>query len=196
MSTIDHLNSNYWNNRYLQNETGWDIGHASPAIIDFFKTVDKNATILVPGCGNSYEGEALHRMGFEHIFLADFAPETKRNYLDRHPEFPEDQFIVGDFFSLEGEYDFIVEQTFFCALNPALREKYVIKMKSLLNPTGKLVGLMFDAPLNTEHPPFGGCKADYERLFNQYFKNVSMVPCQNSIAPRAGKELWIEISKS
>lgn len=187
------LDSNFWNKRYVDNETGWDIGHASPAIVDFFKNIDKNSKILIPGCGNAYEGEALFKQGFDNIILTDFAEEAKKNFLQRCPDFNPAQFLVGDFFGLNDSYDYIIEQTFFCALTPHLREKYAIKMKELLRPTGKLVGLMFDAPMNTEHPPYGGCKADYETLFGKYFKSVDLVSCEKSIAPRAGKELWIKI---
>ena len=67
-------------------------------------------------------------------------------------------------------------------------------MKSILSDKGKLIGLLFDAPLNTENPPFGGNKSTYEALFSAYFNQVSMIPCEHSIVPRAGKELWIEIS--
>lgn len=188
------LSSEYWNNRYLKNETGWDIGHPSPAIIDFFTDKNKDSNILIPGCGNSYEGEALHKLGFDNLVLADFAEETKRNFLDRCKEFNAANFHVGDFFQLEGKFDFIVEQTFFCALTPSMREDYVLKMKELLHQDGMLVGLMFDAPLNTEHPPYGGCKEEYLDLFGKHFNQVSFEKCSNSIEPRAGRELWIEIS--
>lgn len=188
------LSAEFWNNRYLTHETGWDIGHASPAIIDFFINKDKEAKVLIPGCGNSYEGEALHNFGFSNLVLADFAEETKKNFLNRCKDFSSENFLVGDFFQLGGKYDYIVEQTFFCALTPDLREDYVLKMKDLLHPEGKLVGLMFDAPLNTELPPFGGCKEEYLELFGKHFGNVSFEKCTNSIEPRAGRELWIEIS--
>ncbi|MCB9196656.1 MAG: SAM-dependent methyltransferase [Flavobacteriales bacterium] len=189
------LSSEYWNNRYIGNETGWDIGHASPAIIAFFQNIDRSAKILIPGCGNAYEGEILHQMGFEKLHLMDFASETKKNFIERYLHFPKEQFIVGDFFELEGKYDYIVEQTFFCALTPTLRTAYAKKMHSLLAENGTLVGLMFDAPLNDDRPPFGGCKEDYKKLFSQHFNHVELVPCENSIVPRAGRELWIEIKK-
>lgn len=189
------LSADYWNNRYLNDETGWDIGHASPAILDFFRDKNKAAKILIPGCGNAYEGELLHKNGFRNITLADFALETKKNFLDRCSDFDADHFLVGDFFELEGKYDFIVEQTFFCALTPHLRKSYVKKMKELLHKDGKLIGLLFDAALNTEHPPFGGCKEEYLELFSEHFSHVKIEKCNNSIPARAGKELWIEISR-
>lgn len=187
------LDSSYWNTRYINDETGWDIGHASPAIIDYFKDKNESSSILIPGCGNAYEGEVLHRQGFTNIKLADFAETSKANFLKRYPTFDPHQFVIGDFFNLNGEYDYIVEQTFFCALTPSLREDYVLKMKELLSKKGKLVGLMFDATLNKEHPPYGGCKEDYVDLISKHFGSVKMDECRNSIPPRAGKELWIEI---
>lgn len=188
------LDDQYWNNKYQVNETGWDIGYPSPSFVEYFKEIDKNSKILIPGCGHSYEGEALHKMGFTNITLLDFAETSKANFLKRYPDFPEHQFIVGDFFDTSDNYDFILEQTFFCALAPTKRTDYLEHMQKLLNPNGKLVGLLFDATLNNDHPPFGGSKELYESMFGLYFKEVSMTPCKNSIPPRAGKELWIEVS--
>lgn len=186
------LDAEYWNNRYLDNSDKWDIGYTSPAITNYFDNiVDKEARILIPGCGSAYEGEYLINNGFKNITLLDAAEESKKRFKQRVPDF--NNFIVEDFFSYEGKFDFIIEQTFFCALNPKLREAYAIKMKELLNPKGKLIGLMFNAELNSEHPPFGGNKSDYEKLFQQYFNSVSILETKDSIEPRLGKELFIEI---
>jgi thiopurine S-methyltransferase len=190
------LNNNYWNQRYQTNQTGWDIGYPSPSFLEYFKNINRNSKLLIPGCGNSYEGEALHQLGFNNITLLDFAETSKENFIKRYPTFPSEQFIVGDFFELQDQYDYVLEQTFFCALPPDKRKDYMAKMKELILPTGKLVGLLFDATLNSEHPPFGGSKKEYESLFRQYFNNINMSTCKNSINPRQGKELWIEVSHS
>ena len=89
----------------------------------------------------------------------------------------------------------ILEQTCSCALAPALRPAYVERMHRMLNEGGKLVGVLFDDPLNTEHPPFGGDRGTYLELFRKHFPDVSMEPCRNSITPRAGRELWIHARK-
>lgn len=187
------LNNDYWDKRYQKKETGWDIGYPSPSFLEFFKEKNKESKILIPGCGNSYEGEALHKLGFSNITLLDFAATSKQNFLKRYPHFPISQFIVGDFFEMQDQFDFILEQTFFCALHPSYRKDYAQKMKELLSPKGKLVGLLFNEPLNTDHPPFGGNRNQYEILFSKHFSKVKMTPAVNSIQPRKGKELWIEI---
>jgi len=188
------LDEKYWSQRYIENSHRWDIGYPSPAITRYFDEVDdKEVRILIPGCGSAYEGEYLLKKGFKNVTLLDVSPEAKRLFLERVPDF--DGFVVGDFFSLEGEFDYIVEQTFFCALNPELREEYAQKMKSLLAPNGKLVGLLFDDELYKEHPPFGGCKDEYEQLFTKYFSKVSIQPTDLSIKERLGRELFIELEK-
>jgi hypothetical protein len=37
----DSLNENFWNNRYLEKDTGWDLGAISPAIKKWFDTKKK-----------------------------------------------------------------------------------------------------------------------------------------------------------
>ena len=67
-----------------------------------------------------------------------------------------------DFFDLEMSFDLIIEQTFFCALDPSLREKYISKSHSLLNENGRIIGLLFNIDFGFPHPPYGGHKSEYE----------------------------------
>ena len=67
-------------------------------------------------------------------------------------------------------------------------------MKELLKPKGKLVGLLFNAPLNTDRPPFGGDKKEYLGLFKTYFNSVKINHAFNSIPSRHGRELFIMIA--
>ncbi len=190
------LNKNFWSNRYQENQTGWDIGYPSPAITKFFDTVvDKDKKILIPGAGNCYEGEYLFRAGFKNVFILDLAAEPLANFQQRVPEFPEAQLLQGNFFEHQTQYDFIVEQTFFCALNPSLRKNYVMKMADSLYENGALVGLLFNIPLHDDQPPFGGSKAEYEQLFAKHFQILKMETAYNSIKPRAGNELFIWLRK-
>jgi hypothetical protein len=189
------LNSNYWEERWKQSDTGWDIGYASPAIAKYIDTLmDKSLKILIPGCGSGYEAEYLHRNGFKNVFIADFSETALKSFSDRVPDFPKDHLLCGDFFELqENEFDVVLEQTFFCAISPELRDQYVQKMHSILNENGVLAGLLFDDPMNADHPPFGGNKAEYEVRFSKYFTIEKMEKCADSIQPRAGKELWFEL---
>ncbi|MDX1327998.1 MAG: SAM-dependent methyltransferase, partial [Arenibacter sp.] len=88
------------------------------------------------------------------------------------------------------DFDLILEQTFFCALDPDLRPQYVHKMKQLLKPTGKLVGLLFTFPLTESGPPYGGSPEEYKALFGDHFNFKVLEVAYNSIKPRANKELF------
>ena len=97
--------------------------------------------------------------------------------------------ITGNFFEHKGQYDLILEQTFFCAIDPALRSSYVTKMHELLTPGGKLVGVLFNRSFEGG-PPFGGSKEEYELLFSKHLHIKKMELCYNSIPPRQGAELF------
>ncbi|MFY7965735.1 MAG: hypothetical protein ACOVO1_12625, partial [Chitinophagaceae bacterium] len=94
-----------------------------------------------------------------------------------------------------GKYDLIIEQTFFCALLPTLRKKYVYKMHQLLNANGSIVGLLFNRFFE-RNPPFGGTKKEYEILFKDAFILKQFDVCNNSILPRFNTELFIELKKN
>ena len=102
--------------------------------------------------------------------------------------------IQGDFFEHEATYDLILEQTFFCAIHPSLRNAYASKMHQILSKNGKLVGLLFDKNFETG-PPFGGNQEVYQELFSKYFEFKTFEKCHNSILPRKNSELFIIIEK-
>jgi SAM-dependent methyltransferase len=190
------LDKDYWNNRYIKNETGWDIGYVSTPLKNYFDQLsNKEQRILIPGCGNAYEAEYLFKQGFKNVFIVDIAPEAVKAFKKRVPDFPESHIILADFFELNDTWDLIIEQTFFCALNPSLREKYVKKMHEILAPNGKLAGLLFNCELNKDQPPFGGFKDEYEKLFSPYFNIKKMETSYNSIEPRKDRELFIILEK-
>lgn len=190
------LDKNYWTQRYQQNETGWDVGEITTPLKEYFNQIkNKNVSILIPGAGNAYEAEYLFNNGFNNIFVIDISEEPLKNIKKRVPDFPTENLILGDFFRHEKTYDIIIEQTFFCALNPNLRSDYAKKMNELLYPKGKLVGVLFNDVLNTDKPPFGGNAEEYKKYFSPYFNFVKFESCYNSIKPRQGRELFILLEK-
>lgn len=190
------LDKEFWDQRYIDETHGWDIGYPAPAITAYAdQLTDKNIKILIPGCGNAYEGEYLHNAGFQDITLLDHSPTAKQNFINRCEGFDECHFINEGFFEHKGKYDLIIEQTFFCALNPKLREDYAKKMQELLTPGGKLIGLLFDDDLYSDHPPFGGHKPEYLTYFEPYFSSIYMESCNNSIPQRSNRELFFILEK-
>ncbi len=185
------LDKAYWENRYKANETGWNIGYASPPIKEYIEQLkDKSVSILIPGAGNSFEAELLWNKGFTNTYVLDIAKQPLINLKKRVENFPSEQLLHQNFFELDQTFDLIIEQTFFCALSPNLRKQYVEKMFQLLKPNGKLAGLLFDFPLTESGPPFGGSLNEYETIFSKYFKIKTLERSTNSIKERQGKELF------
>ena len=190
------LDKTYWNNQYDANATGWDLGEVSPPIKAYTdQLTNKNLRILIPGCGNTYEAEYLLQQGFTDVTIIDIAPTLVAQLKEKFASNPHIKIIFGDFFEHAGAYDLILEQTFFCAINPPLRKDYVAKMNELLSPNGRLVGVLFDREFEQQGPPFGGFKHQYEPMFEKYFHFKTFELCKNSFVKRAGTELFINFSK-
>lgn len=190
------LNSDYWENRYKTNEISWDAGTITTPIKEYIDQIeDKSIKILIPGAGNSYEFEYLLNNGFQNVYVLDFAQSPLDNIKERVSHCNENQLIKSDFFEHNETYDLILEQTFFCAIDPSLRGDYVAKMKSLLNTNGKIAGLLFQFPLTDVGPPFGGSKSEYLALFQNDFEVKTLETAYNSIKPRQGNELFFIFTK-
>lgn len=190
------LDQSYWDNQYQANRTGWDLGAVSPPIKNYIDSIqNKNCSILIPGCGNTYEAEYLLDKGFTNISVIDIAPTLVEKLKNKFANNRNIQIILGDFFEHQGQYDLIFEQTFFCALPPTLRQKYVWKMHQILAENGTLSGLLFNRSFDVS-PPFGGSKQEYLDLFKSSFEFVKFEECLTSVQQRLNSELFFEFKKN
>ena len=189
----------FWQQRYEEDSIGWDMGQVSPplkAYIDQLPESAKSQAVLVPGAGNAYEVGYLHEQGFTNVTLVDFALAPIAAFAERYPDFPAKHLICADFFELSPEqyqFDWVLEQTFFCAINPSRRDEYMQQMAALLKPNGKLIGLLFDKDFGRDEPPFGGTKDEYQQRFATHFNIDIMKPSYNSHPARQGSELFIKM---
>jgi len=189
------LSRDYWSKLYHDNDTGWDIGFPSPAIKEYVNQLqNKSLSILIPGCGNAYEADYLLAQGFTDVTLIDIVPSLTAAL---EQKFSKEigsriRIITGDFFSQEGTYQLILEQTFLSALDPSLRTRYVNKMHSLLVKGGHLAGVLFSKVFD-DGPPFGGTMEEYDLMFKRKFDIKTLEPCFNSIERRNGSEVFINL---
>jgi SAM-dependent methyltransferase len=189
-------NRQYWEKRYQDGLTAWDTGGITlPLKIYVDQLMQKQPDILIPGAGNSYEAEYLFRSGSSHVWVVDIAEAPLQNLAARCPDFPSGQLLQQDFFSLTQTFDLILEQTFFCSFEPGHRQAYAHQCARLLRPGGKLAGVLFDCEFEKQGPPFGGSQEEYRRYFELYFDFLHWETCNNSIPPRAGRELFVVLQK-
>src|SRR5882757_4717641 len=93
----------YWDERYRQDNTTWDMGRLSPPLQGYFdQLTDKSLSILIPGCGNSYEAAYLLEKGWGPITLIDISEILITRLKEKFFSYPDPplQMIAGDFFDL------------------------------------------------------------------------------------------------
>lgn len=189
----------FWQDCYNQNQTGWDLGSVSPPLKAYCdKLTNKAIRILIAGAGNAQEARYLHKLGFTNVYVLDIVPSVLDAFAKANPTFNPKHLICHDFFDVHSlglnKFQLIIEQTFLCAIDPARRSEYIRQMHRLLADNGRLVGVLFDCEF--EHsPPFGGNLAEYQTLFKAYFDTHVMARCYNSVKPRVGRELFINLVK-
>lgn len=184
-----------WDNRYLNNETGWDLHEVSPPLKKYIDSIpDKNISILIPGCGNAYEAAYLLQQGFQNVTVVDISKVLTERLRER---FKDSHLTIHnlDFFDLDGKFDLILEQTFFCALHPSLRKKYVQKCYDLLRENGKIAGVLFHKKFTETEPPFCATRAEYRELFEPKFNFLVFKDSENSVPSRMGYETMFTFQK-
>lgn len=190
------LSADYWANRYNTDDTPWDIGEVSRPLKEYVDGLtDKNMRILIPGAGKAHEAIYLHKLGFVNVYVCDWAEAAFSHLRAACPDFPLEHQLIGDFFDIDLTFDLVLEQTFFCAINPELRQQYANKVTDLLADNGVLAGLLFAVEFDYQGPPFGGTKEEYEGYFGKLFDIQRMDICAVSIQPRAGREFFVEMIK-
>lgn len=184
-----------WNARYLNNNAPWDLSGATPEFTrlaneGFFQ---KGRRAIVPGGGNGHDAILLAQHGLE-VDLVDFAPAAINGALElaSHARtvihaFRQDFFELGSLPYHKNSYDYFLEYTFYCAIDPKLRETYVKTAAALVKSGGVFVGLFFPLTSEKEPPPFIITQDEVEKLFRPYFDFKIETP-KESVKARAGRE--------
>ena len=183
----------YWENRYIEGKTGWDLGQAAPPFVSLLDSTaaPKTGKIAVLGSGSGYDASLFAQRGFEVIGF-DFAPSAiaSATALTQNSGISA-QFLQRNIFDLPAEFphyfDYVLEHTCFCAIEPRLRLSYVTLVKSLLKPQGELIAL-FWAHNQPGGPPFGVTTAEINQYFEPYFKINSLTLANNSVPQRQEQE--------
>lgn len=189
----EEVGPRFWEGLYEKGETGWDQGEPSPGLVDFLSEKKyPPGRILVPGSGRGHDARALAKAGFG-VTGVDAVESAVRQAteLARAERLDQIEFIQSDFFdlpsSLRGPYDWIFEHTFFCAIDPGFRDRYVEIAADLLKPSGRLLGVFFNIQPESG-PPFGTTRQELIERFTPRFDLIfDAVP--RSFPNREGKEL-------
>ena len=193
--------ADFWNECYANNNMGWDLGRATPVFKDWANNLKKKSKILVPGAGSGYDALYFASLGHE-VLAVDFSEKAINRIKKQSQEMKINiQTLTCDFFNLTNlisiEFDYIVEYTFFCAIDPIRRKEYSNVAHLLLKESGLLVALFL--PLNKDisegGPPFSVSKSEIEYTFSKKFKLIKSLKHPLSIDARKESEEYFEYKK-
>jgi methyl halide transferase len=185
-----------WQLRYEANDTPWDHGEPTPALVQFLYQEQVSGRVLVPGCGRGHDARALGAQPNVSVVGLDLSPmavaQAKELSAANQPD-SSVSFITEDFLNLPANlrrsFDWLVEHTCFCAIDPSLREQYVSSASSALRTGGKIFGIFYLNPDVESGPPFAVTKEELSSHFDPHFTLLEEWVPKESFPGREGREL-------
>ena len=187
-----------WERHYDEKDLRWDLDKVASPFVHLWEKRDiPPCKAIVPGCGAGHEVMFLAEKGFE-VTAVDYSHGAIRLL---ESAFEKNSFLSEvlhqDFFTLGRKYneifDLMLEHTFFCAINPGMRQDYVETASRILKPGGSLIGLFYETN-EDGGPPFNTSQKDIEKYFSGSFRIESLSKTPHSVEQRRGKE-WLAILK-
>ena len=167
--------SSFWEQRYEKGEIGWDLGAETPVFTAISEKL-KLGKVCILGCGNGYDAISFSKKGFS-VTAVDFAKTPINNLqIAARSLSLSIETIKKDIFDLipdySSQFDYIIEQTCFCAIDPRKRQQYSNLVHDLLKVGGKLIGLWMplDKDIIDGGPPFGVKENEIKKLFSTKWK--------------------------
>ncbi len=181
----------FWEERYKDNLTPWDIGETAPAFVKYFSSFNEiigEKNIAVLGCGFGHDAFYLANNNEYKVKAFDFSESAIKhcNQIKESKKIENINFYQVDIFELaknkewENCFDYVIEHTCFCAIDPHRRSEYIDLIKYLLKPGGKLVGLFFMRNKELGGPPYGSTPEIIKDFFKKDFKEIielHLEPC-------------------
>lgn len=196
----DVNSASFWEESYRSGRTGWDLGMPTPV---FRRLAESNqfqpGKMLVICAGRGYDARMFARLGFQ-VTAVDFAEDAIKEMQSLLDPDLSMEVIQADIFDLPAfmneEFEYILEYTCFCAIDPQRRAEYIESVSSLLKPGGYYIALAFPIGQRTGGPPFLVSPDELiDPLGDHGFDLVSREIPHDSVAGREGIEELLVLKK-
>src|SRR4026207_889432 len=160
-----------WDADYTHHTDGWDLGGPTPV----FKRLILSKQLIpgrmiVLGAGRGHDAREFARHGFP-VTAVDFASQAVDEMRRlASPEAPV-EILQHDIFTLpenlNNSFDYVLEYTCFCAIDPKRRSEYADLVMRLLKPNGIYIDLAFPLDGRKGGPPFAVTDSEIMQLFQE-----------------------------
>lgn len=190
----------FWEDIYKRNDIGWDLNGPTPIFVKIANKL-KPGKIIILGCGRGHDAIIFSKLNFE-VTAVDFAPSAI-NYLEKlcKKNNIKVNAVQSDIFSLgkyyDNYFDYIIEQTCFCAIDPKRREEYERLVFRILNSAGNLIGLWYplDKAIEDGGPPWGVSRSNLKNIFEKRWIVIKELFSELSVKKRKQREKLIIFKK-
>ncbi len=187
-----------WSHIYQTEEPRWDLAGPHPAFVSVLPQIKlPRSRIAVLGCGRGHDAAFFAEAG--HIVTAfDFSAEAIAAAKEKYSHIKNLTFVQADAFKVQdkfrGQFDLVVEHTFYCAVDPKRRNELMKVWRQLLIPNGFVLGIFFVMDKRAG-PPFGGSEWELRRRFEKDFRFLYWTRWHHSPPSREHRELVIYAQK-
>ena len=182
----------FWEDIYISGDATWDLGGATDI---------KPGKICIIGCGKGHDAVMFAKKNFE-VTAIDFAPSAISYLKQLAADVKVDIHAINtDIFNMSNDhynqFNYVIEQTCFCAINPSMRSDYEQLVFNLLIKGGLLIGLWFplDKNISEGGPPWATSVEEVKNLFSTRWDIEREEFSTLSIKPRKDREKLIVFRK-
>ena len=190
----------FWEEIYQHGRAGWDLGGPTPIFHRLIESQEFTAGRMIVICaGHGHDARAFARHGFRVDaveFAADAAEAMRALNESQAPVliYQTDMFQLSS--DLNGQYDYVLEYTCMCAIDPQRREEYADLVARLLKPGGIYIDLAFPIDHHEGGPPFAvSVNEILDRFTARGFKLLHREIPTDSVPQRKGLEELLILQK-
>lgn len=196
----------FWHSKWASNQIGFHLDDVNPLLIEHWHRTEpkREDKLFVPLCGKSEDlvwlatkHNQVHGVELSSIAVRSFFAEHFYTplviQLNAHHElyqFDELSIYTGDYFSAPVEtYDIVYDRAALVALPEEMRKEYVERLKSLLNPGGRILLVTLDYEQHEmAGPPFSVPQEEIEQLFAEFSVERLHQDSANAQHPKRAKK--------
>jgi SAM-dependent methyltransferase len=198
---MDVNSADKWEADYLRGTDGWDLGGPNPVFRNLLSNRHLSpGRMLVVCAGRGHDAREFARHGYQ-VTAVDFSPFAAREMSRLADPGAPMEILQRDLFTLphdlDGTFDYVLEYTCYCAIDPKRRIEFVDLIDRLLRPGGIYISLAFPLTQQKGGPPFAVAVPELLDLFQERsFKLIEREQPSNSVPRRRGAEELLIFQKN